>query len=63
MNLSDLLPKRFVASDFVTNQRLKYEASPTRRKVVDGAAYATGAIIGGVGSYIIHKAIQKSVQN
>lgn len=63
MNFADFLPQRFVASDFVTNQRLKYEASPTRRKVVDGAAYATGAIIGVVCSYTIYKAGQKSVQN
>lgn len=63
MNLSDLLPKKFVASNFVTKQRLKYEASPTRRKIVDGSAYVIGGAIGAGCSYVIYKAGQKSVQN
>lgn len=63
MSFADFLPQKFVASNFVTKQRLAYEASPTRRKIVDGSAYVTGAAIGAACCYVIYKAGQKSVQN
>lgn len=50
------LPKKFVESDFVTQQRLKYEASTKRQKIVNAIAYGTGAVVGAsvvVGVFVV----------
>lgn len=63
MRLVNLLPEKFIESDFVTKQRLKYDADPKRQKIVHTIAYATGAVIGAsvaVGGIVaIEKIVEK----
>lgn len=46
MRIVDILPEKFIESDFITNQRLKYENSPRHQKIVHATAFVTGGILG-----------------
>jgi hypothetical protein len=59
MRIVDLLPESFIESDFVTNQRLKYESSPKHQKIVHATAFATGAVLSAAAMGVMYVGLKK----